>query len=381
YVTAIYFTKRRLSGISLFVLFSYETIFFIQSQIRKYKYQFMQLKEWFSEMGIVYMKSEIRLISEQNYGLVANTNIGVGTILAEIPQEALISVKKVKIKYRKIIKEYPHLFFDLLNDDYELNILTLFMYYLRYIRLLEKEGQYKIYFQSANPENILSNRNDIDLITDNNLQITIRQMKIGLQKNYQYFQTLFKEQFDTKLQYEDFLFAYQFVMTRCFSGDEAIESTSLVPFGDMLNHHWKCQIEFTYLQNDQIQNKYLYIKALENIEEGEQIYNFFGEKHNGFLFLWYGFCLEDNIYDKIFFIMENNSVSDYSIYEFPPQVKQFVLKYKKHKILSQDKQLFDNILNQLEQIINKMLQIPIPQYQILLKSHRNILQYQKELNK
>ena len=60
------------------------------------------------------------------------------------------------------------------------------------------------------------------------------------------------------------------------------------------------------------------INIIISIEEGEQIYNFFGNKHNGFLFLWYGFCFEDNIYDKIFFIIENNSVIDYSVYEFPP---------------------------------------------------------------
>ena len=66
-------------------------------------------------------------------------------------------MKKIKIKYRKIVKEYPHLFLDQLNDDYEFNILTLFMYYfVLKKRLLEKEGIYKTYFKSANPENILS---------------------------------------------------------------------------------------------------------------------------------------------------------------------------------------------------------------------------------
>lgn len=52
-------------------------------------------------------------------------------------------------------------------------------------------------------------------------------------------------------------------------------------------------------------NTYLVITSIEAIEKGQEIFNFFGDKSNEFLLLWYGFCYNDNIFDQFKFYVKS----------------------------------------------------------------------------
>ena len=64
----------------------------------------------------------------------------------------------------------------------------------------------------------------------------------------------------------------------------------LVPFADLLNHKRPKQTQWYY--DDSIES--FVIQAIENIEEGNEIFDSYGKKTNARFLLHYGFCLDDN---------------------------------------------------------------------------------------
>ena len=64
----------------------------------------------------------------------------------------------------------------------------------------------------------------------------------------------------------------------------------LVPFADMLNHKRPKQTQWYY--DDNLES--FVIQAIENIKEGNEIFDSYGKKTNARFLLNYGFCLDDN---------------------------------------------------------------------------------------
>ncbi|CAD8208104.1 unnamed protein product [Paramecium octaurelia] len=286
-----------------------------------------QLLQWFESEGI---HTESIKIAELTYGcngVVATQPISSDQIIIKIPLHLCIfSEDLLKNHYKRYKKYYPHIFNIDLNEDAEFNSLVLYI-------LQQRDNEmslHKPYFDYVkDPQNILSSTQEqVDTILDENLKITIQKMRIGLQLNFGRFVTFFKEQFKKELNYDQFLYAYQFVMTRCFGGDDHLQSPCLVPFGDMLNHHDKCQTKQKIIGTD------LVFITTKQIQENEEIFNFFGEHGNSFLLCWYGFTYDNNIYDKLYLLYEDDQIKEVSCYEFPKC--NFKLKYYKvcQKLLS-----------------------------------------------
>lgn len=153
-------------------------------------------------------------------------------------------------------------------------------------RLLEKQkgdSFYKPYLDYVeNPKNCLAlSYQEIEGLGDRNLQLAIIRMKQGFEKNFSYFKTFYQEQFNSDLEYSEFLWAYQFVMTRCFGGDDHIESSTLVPFGDMLNHHDKSQLlhEIAVSENDR---EFLIFYTIEKYADSDES----GKRRRGVQLFW-----------------------------------------------------------------------------------------------
>ncbi|CAD8109407.1 unnamed protein product [Paramecium sonneborni] len=286
-----------------------------------------QLLQWFHSQGIITEHIRIQQITQTSYGVLASQSIPPNQTIITIPLHLCIfSDDLLNNHYSRYKKYYPHIFNIQLNEDAEFNTLVLYI-------LLQKDNQsslHKPYFDYVKqPQNVLSwNQQQVDLILDLNLKKTIQKMRIGLELNFSRFVTFFKEQFKKELSYDLFLYAYQFVMTRCFGGDHHLQSSCLVPFGDMLNHHDKCQTKQKIIGTN------LVFITTKPIKENEEIYNFFGEHGNSFLLCWYGFTYDDNIYDKIYLSYEDDQIKEVSCYEFTKS--NFKLKYYKNCQLQQD---------------------------------------------
>ena len=145
-------------------------------------------------------------------------------------------------------------------------------------------------------------------------------MKVGLEKNWSYFKT-FAEENKISLTYGEFLEGYQFVMTRCYGSKEL--PTSLVPFGDSMNHHHLNPTTHCFLDNNEEgtlinkkmklndseakKQRFFVIYAQKEIKKNEEVFNFFGKKGSDFLLLWYGFSYRMNKYDKVKVMYEDRN--------------------------------------------------------------------------
>jgi len=72
------------------------------------------------------------------------------------------------------------------------------------------------------------------------------------------------------------------------------------PFADMLNHRRPRQTQWFYSDEHQA----FIIQALENIEQGEEVYDSYGRKCNSRFLLNYGFIVEKNENNEFPYIIE-----------------------------------------------------------------------------
>ena len=76
----------------------------------------------------------------------------------------------------------------------------------------------------------------------------------------------------------------------------------LAPFADLINHKSPSQTQWYY---DNSLDAFV-IQALEDIPEGNEIYDSYGKKTNSQLLLHYGFCLEDNDRNEYYLTLNFN---------------------------------------------------------------------------
>lgn len=99
--------------------------------------------------------------------------------------------------------------------------------------------------------------------------------------------------------FEQYRWAVTMVHSRAFTlpvdNDEEYASYVLMPFMDMINHHFEYQADWMSLP---VKNGKLEIVAKRRVEKGQQIFASFGPRSNDNLFLYYGFILENNPFDS-----------------------------------------------------------------------------------
>ena len=81
-----------------------------------------------------------------------------------------------------------------------------------------------------------------------------------------------------------------------------VRADVLVPFADLINHRTQRQTQWYY---DNAQNSFM-IQSLEDIKEGNEIYDSYGKKSNAKLLLNYGFCLENNSENEYYLTLKFN---------------------------------------------------------------------------
>ncbi|KAI5070185.1 hypothetical protein GOP47_0014528 [Adiantum capillus-veneris] len=98
--------------------------------------------------------------------------------------------------------------------------------------------------------------------------------------------------------FEQYRWAVIMVHSRAFTlpvgNDDEYASYVLMPFMDIINHHFEYQADWMSLP---VQNGKLEIIAKRHVDKGQQIFASFGPRSNDNLFLYYGFVLENNPFD------------------------------------------------------------------------------------
>ena len=82
------------------------------------------------------------------------------------------------------------------------------------------------------------------------------------------------------------------------------KTDALAPFADLLNHKRPRQTQWYY--DDNLES--FVIQAIDNIKEGDEIFDSYGKKTNARFLLNYGFCLEDNDTSEYLLTVEFNDI-------------------------------------------------------------------------
>eukprot|EP00250_Pteridium_aquilinum_P009486 c18698_g1_i1 orf=110-3349(+) len=99
--------------------------------------------------------------------------------------------------------------------------------------------------------------------------------------------------------FEQYRWAVTMVHSRAFTlpvdDEEEYASYVLMPFMDMINHHFEYQADWMSLP---VRDGKLQIVAKRHVPKGHQLFASFGPRSNDNLFLYYGFILENNPFDS-----------------------------------------------------------------------------------
>jgi len=229
-------------------------------------------------------KLEIHFYTDDYRGVLAKSNIIKDEIIMMIPKDCLISLETAfATEYGKKIGEFMY---KELNSPKHC-LLTSFLLYE------EKNPKYKYYF---------------DLLPNDfsNFPIFYTQEELDLLKGSPFLKQISTKKDDIKYDYNKlcehisdfnqfsflkFCQARILISSRIFGIQMKNKKTDvLVPFADLLNHKRPKQTQWYY--DDSIES--FVIQAIENIEEGNEIFDSYGKKTNARFLLHYGFCLDDN---------------------------------------------------------------------------------------
>ena len=229
-------------------------------------------------------KLEIHFYSDEYRGVIAKSFIQKDEIIMTIPKECLISLETaLNTEMGKEIGKFMH---KELNSPKHC-LLSAF--------LLEnlKNEKWKFYFDLL-PKDfsnfpIFYTEKELEYLKGSPFLNQIYEKKVDMKSDYEkicYYIPSFKQ-----YSYQEFSEARMLISSRIFGISIGEYKTDvLAPFADLLNHKRPGQTQWYY---DDVINAFV-IQAIEDIQEGSEIFDSYGKKTNARFLLNYGFCLDNN---------------------------------------------------------------------------------------
>ena len=229
-------------------------------------------------------KLEIHFYSDEYRGVIAKSFIQKDEIIMTIPKECLISLETaLNTDIGKEIGKFMH---KELNSPKHC-LLSAF--------LLEnlKNEKWKFYFDLL-PKDfsnfpIFYTEKELEYLKGSPFLNQIYEKKVDMKSDYEkicYYIPSFKQ-----YSYQEFSEARMLISSRIFGISIGEYKTDvLAPFADLLNHKRPRQTQWYY---DDVINAFV-IQAIEDIQEGSEIFDSYGKKTNARFLLNYGFCLDNN---------------------------------------------------------------------------------------
>ena len=229
-------------------------------------------------------KLEIHFYSDEYRGVIAKSFIQKDEIIMTIPKECLISLETaLNTEMGKEIGKFMH---KELNSPKHC-LLSAF--------LLEnlKNEKWKFYFDLL-PKDfsnfpIFYTEKELEYLKGSPFLNQIYEKKVDMKSDYEkicYYIPSFKQ-----YSYQEFSEARMLISSRIFGISIGEYKTDvLAPFADLLNHKRPRQTQWYY---DDVINAFV-IQAIEDIQEGSEIFDSYGKKTNARFLLNYGFCLDNN---------------------------------------------------------------------------------------
>ncbi len=265
------------------------------------------LKELY-KFNSFFPKLEIHFYTDDYRGVTAKSNILKNEIIMTIPKECLISLETVfETSYGKKINEFMY---KELNSPKHC-LLSSFLLYE------EKNKKYKYYFDLLPKDYsnfpIFYKNNELEYLKGSPFYAQILEKKEDIKKDYN---KLCEHLPDfNQFSFSKFCKARVLISSRIFGISINSKKTDvLVPFADLLNHKRPKQTQWFY--DDNLES--FVIQAIDDIKEGNEIFDSYGKKTNARFLLNYGFCLEEN--DTSEYLLNIDFNNNYPLFDIKKQV-------------------------------------------------------------
>ena len=241
------------------------------------------LKELY-KFNSFFPKLEIHFYTDDYRGVTAKNDISKNEIIMIIPKECLISLETaLNTNYGKLIGEFMY---KELNSPKHC-LLSSFLLYE------EKNKKYKYYFDLLPKDYsnfpIFYKKNELEYLKGSPFLEQITEKKEDMKSDYNKLCEHIPS--FSQFSFAKFCKARVLISSRIFGISICRKKTDvLVPFADLLNHKRPKQTQWYY--DDNLDS--FVIQAIEDIKEGNEIFDSYGKKTNARFLLNYGFCLDDN---------------------------------------------------------------------------------------
>ena len=229
-------------------------------------------------------KVEIKFYSNDYRGVISNGDINKYETIMSIPNECLITLELVLSKpYGKQISELMH---NELNSPKHC-LLSCFLLFE------ENNPNYKYYFdllpKDYNNFPIFYTHDELAYLSGSPFLNSVINKKIDMQMDYN--KLCEKIENFSQFSFDKFCKARCIISSRVFGITiHNVKTDALVPFADLLNHRRPRQTQWFY---DDEKDAFI-VQAIENIEQGNEIFDSYGKKTNARFLLNYGFSIENN---------------------------------------------------------------------------------------
>ena len=265
------------------------------------------LKELY-KFNSFFPKLEIHFYTDDYRGVTAKSNISKNEIIMTIPKECLISLETVfETSYGKKINEFMY---KELNSPKHC-LLSSFLLYE------EKNKKYKYYFDLLPKDYtnfpIFYKNNELEYLKGSPFYAQILEKKEDIKNDYN---KLCEHLPDfNQFSFSKFCKARVLISSRIFGISINSKKTDvLVPFADLLNHKRPKQTQWFY--DDNLES--FVIQAIDDIKEGNEIFDSYGKKTNARFLLNYGFCLEEN--DTSEYLLNIDFNNNYPLFDIKKQI-------------------------------------------------------------
>ena len=260
------------------------------------------LKELYKRNSF-FPKLEIHFYTDNYRGVLAKSNILKNEIIMTIPKNCLITLENaINTEYGKKISEFMYT---------ELNspkhcLLSSFLLYE------EDNPKYKYYFDLF-PKDfsnfpVFYKKEELEYLKGSPFLSQILEKKKDMKNDYNKLCNYLSDY--NQFKYKKFKEARVLISSRIFGITINEKKTDvLAPFADLLNHKRPRQTQWYF--DDNLDS--FVIQAIENIKQGDEIFDSYGKKTNARFLLNYGFCLEDNDTSEYLLTVEFND--KYPLYE------------------------------------------------------------------
>ena len=249
-------------------------------------------------------KLKIHFYTDDYRGVIAKSDIVKNEIIMTIPKSCLITLENaLETEYGKKIAKFMYR---------ELNspkhcLLSSFLLFE------EKNPKYKYYFDLL-PKDfknfpVFYTKEELEYLKGSPFLTQILEKKKDMKNDYNKLCEYLPEY--KKFKFNKFKEARVLISSRIFGISINDNKTDvLAPFADLLNHKRPRQTQWYY--DDNLDS--FVIQAIDNIKEGNEIFDSYGKKTNARFLLNYGFCLDDN--DTSEYLLSVELTDNYPLFNF-----------------------------------------------------------------